>query len=41
MSQCLRLAIKEYLFGKETSSSTVMGTVRCSFDSVWVKFKKF
>ena len=37
----LIVAIKEYLFVKETSSSTVMGTTRCLFDSLWVQLKKF
>ena len=37
----LIVAIKEYLFVKETLSSIVMGTVRCFFDSLWVQLKKF
>ena len=35
------VAIKKYLFVKETSSSTVKGTTRCLFDSLWVQLKKF
>ena len=41
MPEWLIVAIKEYLFVKETSSSTVMGTTRCLFDSLWVQLKKF
>ena len=41
VSEWLILAIKEYLFVKETSSSIVMGTVRSLFDSLWVQLKKF
>ena len=41
MPEWLIVAIKEYLFVKETSSSTVMGTTRCLFESVWVQLKKF
>ena len=41
MPEWLIVAIKEYLFVKETSSSTVMGTTRCLFDSFWVQLKKF
>ena len=40
MPEWLIVAIKEYLFVKETSSSTVMGTTRCSFDSDWVQLNK-
>ena len=42
MAEWLIVAIKEYLFVKETSSSTVMGSIRCLFDSLWVQqLKKF
>ena len=37
----LIVAIKEYLFVKETSTSIVMGTTRCLFDSLCVQLKKF
>ena len=35
------MAIKEYLFAKETSSSTDIGTVKYLPDSLWVQLKKF
>ena len=41
MPEWLIVAIKEYLFVKETSFSTVMGTNRSLFDSLWVQLKKF
>ena len=41
MPEWLIVAIKEYLFVKETLSSLVMGTVCSLFDSLWVKLKKF
>ena len=41
MPEWLIVVIKEYLFVNETSSSTVMGTNRCLFDSLWVQLKKF
>ena len=41
MLEWLIVAIKEYLFVKDTLSSTVMGTIRCLFDSLWVQLKKF
>ena len=34
LPEWLIVAIKEYLFVKETSSSTGMGTTRCLFDSL-------
>ena len=41
VAEWLIVAIKEYLFVNETSSSTVMETNRCLFDSLWVQLKKF
>ena len=41
MPEWLIVAIKEYLFVKETLSSTVMGTTTCLFDLLWVQLKKF
>ena len=41
MPEWLIVAIRKYLFIKDTSSSTVMGTTRFLFDSLWVQMKKF
>ena len=40
MPEWLIVAIKEYLFVKVSSSSTVMETLRSLFDSLWVQLKK-
>ena len=41
MPEWLIVAIKESLIVRETSSSTVMGTNRWLFHSLWVQLKKF
>ena len=41
LPELLIVAIEEYLFEKENSSSTVMGTIRCLIDSLWVQLNKF
>ena len=41
MPDWLIVAIKEYLFVKETSSSIVMGTGRSLFDSLCIQLNKF
>ena len=41
MPEWLIVVVKEYLFVKQTSSWTVMGTASCLFGSLWVQLKKF
>ena len=41
MLEWFLVAITQYLFVKETSSSTVVGTARSLFHSLWVQLKKF